>query len=185
MTKQFHCRRVIDITNQQFRIKMRTLFFFLLASIALASCSTTYKTANKSGAPTESGSSAQFRKNIVVYAKKYVGSPYKYSGGSPSGFDCSGFTSYVMDKFGIKLSPASAEQAKQGAKIALDRVRPGDLIIFGDNKHIQHVALVVEHKKDNIICIHSTTSRGVIIESVTESTYWKPRILYARDVIGK
>lgn len=128
----------------------------------------------------------QLRKRITDYAQKYVGASYKYAGTSPStGFDCSGFTCYVLKEFKIKVSPASAEQAKQGAKVSLDKVRPGDLIIFGDNSHIQHVAMVVERKKDGIICVHSTTSRGVIVENVSTSAYWKPKILYARDVIGR
>ncbi|MEI6408813.1 MAG: C40 family peptidase [Bacteroidota bacterium] len=122
---------------------------------------------------------------MIQYAQKYVGSPYKYGGESPSGFDCSGFTSYVLKQYGVKLSPASAEQAKQGVKIPLDRARQGDLLFFGDATHIQHVALIVENKKDGIVCVHSTTSRGVIIENVTTSNYWKPKILYARDVISK
>ena len=48
---------------------------------------------------------------IVSYAKKYIGSKYKYGGSSPSGFDCSGFTSYVYKHFGYSLSRTSSAQS--------------------------------------------------------------------------
>jgi cell wall-associated NlpC family hydrolase len=161
-----------------------TIFCLGIAVLMSTSSCNTIKKTEKSGTPTLN-SAVQLRKNVIQYAQKYVGSPYKYGGESPSGFDCSGFTSYVLKKYGVKLSPASAEQAKQGVKIPLDRARQGDLLFFGDASRIQHVALIVEHKKEGIICVHSTTSRGVIIENVTTSSYWKPKILYARDVISK
>lgn len=126
------------------------------------------------------------RQKIVDYAKELVGSGYQYAGSSPkTGFDCSGLTSYVMKEFKIKLSPASVEQAKQGVPISLDKVRPGDLVIFGDKNHIQHVAMVVERNKSGIYCIHSTNSRGVVVDNITTSKYWKPLTLYARDVISE
>jgi hypothetical protein len=31
--------------------------------------------------------------------------------------------------------------------------------------------------------VHSTSSRGVVVENISTSKYWKPKILFARDVI--
>lgn len=115
-----------------------------------------------------------------------VGTKYMYSGKSPAtGFDCSGFTSYIIREYaGVKISPASSAQAKEGKPVPLDRVQPGDIIVFGkDEGNIQHVALVVKRDKTGITCVHSTTSRGVVIENINKSTYWEPRILFARDVL--
>lgn len=135
---------------------------------------------------TTTSAGAQFRNRIVTYAQKYVGSDYKYAGTSPSGFDCSGFTSYVLKEFKVKASSASAMQAKEGKSVPVDRVQPGDLIFFGESSnHISHVAMVVKRSKAGIVCVHSTTSRGVIVENVSTSNYWKPKILFARDVISK
>ncbi|HNE27548.1 MAG TPA: C40 family peptidase [Saprospiraceae bacterium] len=130
---------------------------------------------------------ASLRRNVVNYGQKFVGTKYHYAGTSPNtGFDCSGFTSYVMKEFNIKVSPASSKQATEGRPVPLDRTQPGDLIFFGeDAKHIQHVALLVRRSGDGLTCVHSTTSRGVIVENVSKSSYWKPRILFARDVISK
>lgn len=128
----------------------------------------------------------QFRQEVVKYALQLEGAPYKYAGTNPkSGFDCSGFTNYVLKQFDIPVSPASAAQSKEGIPVNLNAVQPGDIIVFGKNKqNIQHVALVVERTRNGIICVHSTTSRGVIRENISTSAYWKPLILFARDVIS-
>ncbi len=130
-------------------------------------------------------SSMKMRLEIADFGKKFVGVNYKYAGQSPStGFDCSGFTSYVLKGFGVTLSPASAAQATTGKRVALDKAQPGDLLFFGDSENkIQHVALIVKNDKNGITCVLSTTSRGVMVENVNKSTYWEPKILFARNVL--
>ena len=147
---------------------------------------TSSKTTSKSGTYSEAIASP-FRKKVVAYGEKFVGTTYKYAGQSPkTGFDCSGFTSYVLKEFGVIASPASAIQATEGRYVALDKVLPGDLIFFGESKgKISHVGLVVKRGPEGITCVHSTTSRGVIVENVSQSTYWKTKILFARDVISE
>jgi cell wall-associated NlpC family hydrolase len=126
------------------------------------------------------------RNEITTYSKNYVGVKYKYAGKDPKGFDCSGFTSYVMAKHDVAISPSSKAQATQGKAISLNKVKPGDLIFFGKKggKTVTHVALVVANEADGIYVIHSTSSKGVMVQNVSKSTYWKPKILFARDVLS-
>ncbi len=127
---------------------------------------------------------AQLKKNIADFAVRFKGTPYHYGGKTPKGFDCSGFTYYVMSKNGILLQGSSSEQAKQGKKIKLQEVETGDLIFFTHNKKtVGHVALVLERKDKDIIIIHATTSRGVVIENLLESNYWRSRIVSANRII--
>ncbi len=128
----------------------------------------------------------QYRAEIIDFAQEFVGIKYRYAGRSPeTGFDCSGFTSFILKKFDALVSSSSATQSLQGVKIPLTEVMPGDLLFFGRRGRIQHVAMVVEHNDNGIVCIHSTCSRGVIVENVSTSSYWRPRILFARDVLGR
>lgn len=160
--------------------KNQLFIAFLCCTVLFPSCFSSKMTSKTGG-----GGNVAFREKVTDYAQKQVGAPYKYAGTNPeTGFDCSGFTSFVLKKYGVPLSSASVAQSKEGRYVELERVMPGDLIFFGDANKIQHVAMVVEKTAAGIICVHSTTSRGVIVENVSTSTYWKPRILFARDVIS-
>lgn len=139
---------------------------------------------NKS--PKKINKNSHLRQQVSAQAHRYIGARYKYAGYSPRGFDCSGFTSYVFEQQGISLSRSSSAQAAQGRKIPVQAAQPGDLIFFsktGKGK-VSHVALVVANDRNGIQVVHSTSSRGVISENITQSRYWRPKILFARDVIS-
>ena len=70
--------------------------------------------------------------SIVATAKKYLGYNYTYGGSSPStGFDCSGFTSYVFKQHGISLNRTAAGQYSNGVAVSRANLQPGDLVMFG------------------------------------------------------
>ena len=48
--------------------------------------------------------------SAIVYAKKFIGTHYKYAGNSPeTGFDCSGFVNYVFKRYNITLPRSSKD----------------------------------------------------------------------------
>jgi cell wall-associated NlpC family hydrolase len=157
-------------------------FFVLLAALG----SFSFKSINK--APANRANDAeimQYRTDITGYAQNFTGLRYRYAGRSPkTGFDCSGFTSFILDEFNVNVSSCSRTQSTQGVKIALDEVLPGDLVFFGRPGRIQHVAMVVEKTAEGVFCVHSTCTRGIVVENISTSKYWKPKILFARDVIS-
>ncbi|MDR0802474.1 C40 family peptidase [Fluviicola sp.] len=121
---------------------------------------------------------------IIQFAKKFLGTPYHYAGSTPSGFDCSGFIYYVMGNFGMRLSRSSPGLAEFGKTVKLSELQPGDLMFFkGRNtgsSGVGHVAMVVEVKEGVIRFIHSSTSRGVIIDTFNNSGYYVPRYLKSK-----
>ncbi len=125
------------------------------------------------------------RQEIVDYARQFVGTKYKSAGKTPAGFDCSGFTGYVMGKFGIQLSASSKYQENDGIPIKLSETRPGDLVFFRRDKSstVFHVAIVLSNDEDGIFLVHSTSGRGVVIDNLNESSYWKAKYATARRVI--
>lgn len=161
------------------RVFLPILLFILIA------CSS-FKSIGRS--PTdraEDVETMQMRCDITGYAQNFLGIRYRYAGTAPkTGFDCSGFTSYILKEFNLKVSSCSSTQSRQGARISLKEVLPGDLVFFGRRGRIQHVAMVVENTPEGIICVHSTCSRGIIVENISTSKYWKPKILFARDIIS-
>ncbi|MCH2046716.1 MAG: C40 family peptidase [Saprospiraceae bacterium] len=128
----------------------------------------------------------KLRSSIIQEAEKHKGIKYKYAGKDPKGFDCSGFTYYVCSKFDIKLSGSSSMQSKQGNEIPIAKAKPGDLLFFGRNGRagkIQHVGLVYKNSSDGLYMIHSSSKRGIVIDNVTTSKYWKPKLLFAKEII--
>lgn len=126
----------------------------------------------------------KLRDEIISYAKKQLGTSYQYAGRDPRGFDCSGYTYYVMKEFGVKLSTSSKAQANEGKKVDVKEVKPGDLIFFKRTRagRVFHVAMVVSNTSSGLEVIHST-SRGVVVDNITKSKYWKPKISSARNVV--
>jgi peptidoglycan endopeptidase LytE len=106
--------------------------------------SSSVKKSSSSRGEDRSSSSSSSRKgsDVVAYAKKFIGIPYKYGGSSPkTGFDCSGFTSYVYKHFGVKLPRSSRDQLKVGTSVSRSNLKPGDLVLFGNPVH--HVGIYV------------------------------------------
>jgi cell wall-associated NlpC family hydrolase len=66
---------------------------------------------------------------IIGIAASLSGIYYRYGGTTTSGFDCSGFTSYVYRQAG-KSIPRTAE-AQRAASSKVSNPVPGDLIFFG------------------------------------------------------
>ena len=68
---------------------------------------------------------------MVSLAYSLLGVPYVSGGSSPSGFDCSGFTSYLFRQYGISLSRSSSAQAYGGTAVnGLANAQPGDVICY-------------------------------------------------------
>lgn len=80
---------------------------------------------------------------IVDYAMQFLGVPYVWGGSSPSGFDCSGLTSYVYRACGISIARTADAQMDQGTYVPRDQLQPGDLVFFGSGGYAWHVGIYV------------------------------------------
>lgn len=114
--------------------------------------------------------------DVVAFAKQYLGYKYVAGGSSPStGFDCSGFTSYVYKNFGISLNRTSSGQRSNGVAVDKANLQPGDILCFSG-----HVGL---YMGDNQFIHASNPKGGVKINSLSDSYYVKNYIT-ARRVLN-
>lgn len=118
---------------------------------------------------------------ILDTADKLIGVRYKTSGISPStGFDCSGFTSYVFSQHDIAIPRTSSDMYSVGEAVNRSELAPGDLVFFNTSGNgISHVGIYVG---DNQF-IHSSTSRGVVLTSINDPYYWSKRYVGAKRIL--
>lgn len=112
---------------------------------------------------------------LIKYAKKFRGIRYRSGGSKPSGFDCSGFVSYVYKKFDISLERSSRDMFTKGLTVDIHKCLPGDLIFFSRSSKsgstISHVGIVIKSENEQLKFIHSSTRNGVLISDLSEKYY--------------
>lgn len=116
------------------------------------------------------------RDEIILFAKQQIGKPYVYAGSTPSGFDCSGFTSYVFSAYKINLPRRSVDQYDGSKKVKENNVKKGDLVFFDNGSGVNHVGLIVSEKGESPVMIHASTSQGIVITDIKSSEYWSKRL---------
>lgn len=119
------------------------------------------------------------QEKVINEGKKYIGTKYRFGGTTPSGFDCSGFVGYTFNKAtGKKLPRVTTQLYKTGIDVDKNQLQIGDLVFFTTyKKGASHTGIYVGNNK----FIHSSTSKGVTIDSLSNS-YWKPRYLGAKRI---
>ncbi|MBR3132561.1 MAG: SH3 domain-containing protein [Clostridia bacterium] len=109
--------------------------------------------------------------DVVATAMQYLGYNYVYGGSSPSsGFDCSGFTSYVYGACGSSISRTSYGQADDGVAVDRSDLQPGDLLLFnnGGGGSIGHVGIYVG---DGTFIHAANPSKGVVYDTIDSGYY--------------
>jgi cell wall-associated NlpC family hydrolase len=117
------------------------------------------------------------RQELVRDALTARGIRYRWGGTSRGGFDCSGFTRYLMARnMGIKLPHSASAQSHYGQKVAIGELQEGDLVFFRTYRRgISHVGIYVG---DNRFIHAPRTGRSVAVESLTG--YYRRRFVTAR-----
>jgi cell wall-associated NlpC family hydrolase len=128
-------------------------------------------------------------KDILDYAFQFRGVRYRAGSSSPSGFDCSGFTSFVFRKFGINLDRSSSAQVNDGRSVSRNELKPGDLVFFNGRavgSRVGHVGIVtkVDEFGDGFTFIHASCSGG-IRESHSSEAYYQRRYVGACRVLNE
>lgn len=120
---------------------------------------------------------SQQREKILTRSEELLGVPYQWAGTTPNGFDCSGFTSYLMEtELNKNLERRAIDQYNAAKKIKRKNVKPGDFVFFDNGSGISHVGIVFSTNNNSIQMIHASTSVGISIVDIYQSSYWKQRI---------
>jgi len=118
---------------------------------------------------------------VIDFAMDYIGTRYVFGGTSPSGFDCSGFMTYILRNFGINVNRHSGDMARNGYHVERNEIQRGDLVFFSASRggRISHVGMYIGDGN----FIHSSSWRtGVRIDNMNQA-YYIPRFVTARRVL--
>jgi lipoprotein Spr len=124
--------------------------------------------------------------NLIVEAKTYLGTPYRYGGTTQNGIDCSSFVQHVFAAFDIPLPRTSVLQSQEGVRISKSELKKGDLIFFAHSpkSRISHVGIVESVSlTGEIFFIHASSSQGVTISSL-DTAYWKTRFRTGKRILN-
>lgn len=117
---------------------------------------------------------------ILDTADKYKGTPYRWGGTTPSGFDCSGFVQYVYAQNGYSITRTTYTQwDNDGTFVSKSNLQPGDLVYFGSGSAPSHVGMYV----GNGMMIHSPRTGDVIKYVTIESGYYANCYMGAKRIV--
>ncbi len=118
---------------------------------------------------------------VVAMAKRYLGTPYVYGGSCPSGFDCSGFTSYVYSQLGYSINRTADAQLANGVPVSRNELRPGDLVMFkrAGSSTVHHVGI---YAGDGMM-IHSPQTGDVVKYTNINTGYYNDVYYAARRIV--
>jgi cell wall-associated NlpC family hydrolase len=129
------------------------------------------------GSTHTSAASSSAASAAVAAARSAIGSPYRWGGNGPGGFDCSGLTTWAYRRAGVVLPRTSYSQYLAGRPVSRSDVRAGDLVFFSTNgAGASHVGIAVSGSS-----FISATTHGVRVQPIGGS-YWGHSYVGARRV---
>ena len=157
----------------------RDLAIVMAAAASLAGCSTP-----NPGPRLADGYSAQqvsnTRHQVVRSAGRLVGTPYRYGGNTPKGFDCSGLVQYTHREAGIEVPRTTASQLSRAHIPDRRNLLPGDLLFFEiDWQKSRHVGI---YEGDGVF-IHAPSSGKRVSRASLDNPYWSSRLIATRSFL--
>src|SRR5262245_13368721 len=108
-----------------------------------------------------------------------LGKPYRRSGNTPAGFDCSGLVQYSYSRVGVTLPRETQAQRLEGRAVPASELRRGDLVFFDqEGKKSSHVGIYIGQGR----FVHAPSTGGRVRTDGLEAVYWRSHFVEARRI---
>lgn len=91
--------------------------------------------------PTVVADKRTVNERAAIVALRQLGTPYRYGGTSPKGFDCSGLVVYAYGQAGVDLPRTTRGLWKTLRPVRKKELRTGDLLFFNIDGKVSHVGM--------------------------------------------
>ena len=153
-------------TPDRSRLNYLSLVFLLLIA-GLSGCAST---------PPEDAAPPAVHQPLLDIAVAQLGTPYRYGGSTPRGFDCSGLVYYAYHRLGIRVPRSTLAQYQHAQPVALKNLQPGDLIFFKRIfRSVSHVGIYAGNGR----FIHAPSRGRVVSYDSLNDPYWNKRLVAA------
>ena len=145
---------------------LQTLAVYSISLLMLSSCS----------GPRlhQAGRYDHLRPQLVEAAMATLGTPYRYGGANPAGFDCSGLVAYSYEQFGFNVPRTSYKQFKSSRPIYERDLRPGDLVFFRTNGlRVSHVGIYIGNRE----FVHAPGNGKTVRVTSLDNSYYRKRFV--------
>ena len=154
-------------------------FALVIAScIAVSACSSQQPVASAGATQSQTQSQTQSRaeqprtpgERAAKVAESQIGTPYRYGGTTPSGFDCSGLVYYSYASIGKQVPRTTGELWKTALPVGRRDLRSGDILFFSISGKMSHVGMYIGNDR----FVHAPSSGKVVsIQSLNSDFYSK------------
>jgi cell wall-associated NlpC family hydrolase len=123
------------------------------------------------------------RQTIVQAATTAVGTPYRWGGLSPKGFDCSGLVVYTHRKIGIHVPRTAKSQFKNCTAVTRRNIKPADLVFFSvpRRRGVVHVGIYIGKGQ----FVHAPGRGRKVTRASLDNIYFKQQFIRAGNFLKK
>jgi murein DD-endopeptidase len=154
-------------------VLLRTIIPILVA-LALSACAgqrapvPVYDVSGPAPSAAQADDARTLGEQVASIALSMIGTPYRYGGSTPSGFDCSGLVYYAYQSAGKSVPRTAREQIRAARRIDSGLIRAGDIVYFDKLWKRGHVGIYV----GNYQFVHAPSSgKHVRVDSLNHGYY--------------
>lgn len=111
----------------------------------------------------------------ATVALDQVGTPYRYGGATPDGFDCSGLVQFSYSRAGVVVPRTTGQLWSASRTVGSDELRAGDILFFNVEGKMSHVGMYLGKNR----FVHAPQSGRTVSIASLDAPFYKAALIRA------